>query len=211
MDFGFTEKLTEVGDIRHKVRHLSWFRGTFEQCAGIVGERRGIAYDVDKERLAEAFLDWAEVFSAQKTLSSLAPSDFAIFSAGQLLKHLIRNEVAQARPRPGEGSADLTGDKFAAIADFWPEGFLYVNYCLGILEIVISQDFKEELELKPLAEDLRAWWSFRENTREDPSLAVPFLDVFLGKEPNWRQPDWAGARSAIAEARSLEFDRSRAE
>jgi hypothetical protein len=200
MDLNFTEKLADVGDARHKIRHLGWFRGSFERCAEVVGERRGIDYEVDSERLAEAFLDWAEDFSAQKKFSALAPADFAVFSAGQLIKQLIRNDVARARLRSGRVRPDDLGDKFAAIAEFWPEGFLYVNYCLGILEIVMSQDFHGELELKPPAEDLRAWWSFRENTREDPALASGFLDAFLGKEPNWRQPDWAGARPAIVSA-----------
>ena len=36
--------------------------------------------------------------------------------------------------------------------------------------------------------DLRTWWSFRENVFEDDSLAIAFLQLFAGVEPNWTTP-----------------------
>ncbi|QIE54184.1 hypothetical protein G5B40_01225 [Pikeienuella piscinae] len=41
--------------------------------------------------------------------------------------------------------------------------------------------------------DLRTWWSFRENFAEDSAVAVPFLELFAGDEPDW---DRAGDQSA---------------
>ncbi|CAN0599054.1 unnamed protein product, partial [Ectocarpus sp. 12 AP-2014] len=38
-------------------------------------------------------------------------------------------------------------------------------------------------------DDLRTWWSFKENVGEDPSLAIAFLDLFAGDQPEWSTPD----------------------
>ncbi|MDA4635536.1 hypothetical protein NZA98_31350, partial [Escherichia coli] len=50
------------------------------------------------------------------------------------------------------------------------------------------------------ANDLRTWWSYKENVTEMPGYAVAFLDKFLGAEPNWVMPNLASARSAIQRA-----------
>ena len=77
----------------------------------------------------------------------------------------------------------------AEIVEFWPEGFLYTNFCVSAISAVYEQEFGETLAIDKCADDLRTWWSYRENAAEMPSYAVAFLDRFLGAEPNWLLPD----------------------
>ena len=88
----------------------------------------------------------------------------------------------------------------ASIVSFWPEGFLYTNYCLNVLSAVVQQELGESLSLSAGADDLRLWWSYRENAEEDPSMAIAFLDKFLGEEPNWRVPESLESRAAMRRA-----------
>jgi hypothetical protein len=48
-----------------------------------------------------------------------------------------------------------------------------------------------------IARDLRSWWSFRENVREDRWSAIGFFDLFVGAEPNWLTPSIAADRPAM--------------
>ena len=61
--------------------------------------------------------------------------------------------------------------------------------CLNIRAAVFEQDFDVEKHVSPNMEDLRTWWSFKENVEtEDPNLAIGFFDLFAGVEPNWTMP-----------------------
>lgn len=55
-------------------------------------------------------------------------------------------------------------------------------------------------QLDRCADDLRTWWSYRENTREMPAFAIAFLDRFLGTAPNWVAPDLVEGRLATRAA-----------
>ena len=88
----------------------------------------------------------------------------------------------------------------ADIVDFWPEGFLYTNFCVSAISAVYEQEFGEAPAIDKCADDLRTWWSYRENVSEMPAYAVAFLDRFLGAEPNWLLPDDPRSRPAMAEA-----------
>ena len=83
---------------------------------------------------------------------------------------------------------------------FWPEGFLYTNFCVSAIAAVYEQEFGEAPAIDKCADDLRTWWSYRENASEMPAYAVAFLDRFLGGEPNWLLPDDPHSRPAIVEA-----------
>jgi hypothetical protein len=67
-------------------------------------------------------------------------------------------------------------------------------FCLGVCSEVLKQEFRSGIDLDPSFWDRRAWWSFRENVREDPSLAIGFFDLFAGIEPNWTSPSSFVAR-----------------
>ncbi len=197
MDLRFTNQLATSEDVRHQVRHLGWFRRSFKRCVALVGKDWGIEVSVDDAQLAKAFLDWANAFSEQRQYAELSRKDFANFAAGLLLKELIRNKVCAAGDTSRLNIPADANARVAEIIKFWPEGFLYTSFCLSVLNAVLQQDFDSAVELKPIVQDLSAWWSFRENATEDASLAVGFLDTFIGNEPNWLQPNFALARSGM--------------
>ena len=100
-------------------------------------------------------------------------------------------ELLRARPAKMVGAnvaKRLPGDSAAAICDFWPEGFLYVNYCVTIVRAILASDFDRTVALDPSFTDLRIWESFRENVGADAALAIPFFDLLVGGAPNWTSP-----------------------
>ena len=200
MDLRFTSQLAALGDVRHQVRHLGWFRRAFDRCAALVTQDWGVDFKVHDAQLTKAFLDWASAFAAQRKYAEVSRKDFASFAAGLLLKELIRNKVCAASDRSGLRVPAEANGRAAEIIKFWPEGFLYTSFCLSVLNAVMQQDFDSVVELKPAVEDIRTWWSFRENVSEDASLAVSFLDTFVGNEPNWAQPEFALARQGMKPA-----------
>ena len=202
MELPFTSQLTVSNDVRHQVRHLGWFRASFLNCARLVKADWGIGYNVDEAALANAFLDWAIAFTKQRQFARQSRTDFATFAAGLLLKELIRNRVAVASETGRLTVPKDANGRVAEIIRFWPEGFLYTSYCLSVLNAVMVQDFDQVLDVKPEAEDIRTWWSFRENTTEDAALAIGFLDKFVGRTPNWVQPEFVLAREGMKAARS---------
>ena len=188
--------LMDVPDLRHRVRHLNWFRRCFRRHAILMAKQRGIAIEIDRRRLAETFLSWIEAFNRQKPYAALDRRDFSLFAAGLLLRELVKT-----RPVAARFSTKATDrEDRALITDFWPEGFLYTNYCVNVLGAVMQQEFGETLSLAKAASDLRAWWSYRENVRENPSLAIAFLDELVGGEPNWQLPDAPEDRAAMRRA-----------
>ena len=198
MDLALKREIGDVPDLRHRVRQLRWFKTSFRHDAKLISERYGVDLSVDDRRLTEAFLNWAEVFAAQKAYASINRRDFVFFAAGLLLRELLR-----ARPVSTQecvaGATTLPADPMSSIAQSWPEGFLYTNYCLCVLGAVLEQEGLP-LDLAALADDLRTWLSYKENAREDPSAAIAFLDLFTGNEPNWWMPDSVLSRAAMKRA-----------
>jgi hypothetical protein len=196
MQLDLRRELKAVPDLRHRVRHLRWFKSSFRRDAELVASQHGVALHVDERKLTAAFLSWIEAFNRQKSYAALDRRDFSLFAAGLLLR-----EFMKARPGSVRGGArppDL--DAKDSIVDFWPEGFLYTSYCVSVLAAVMEQEFGETLNLVAAAGDLRSWWSYRENVSENPSLAIAFLDRFVGEEPNWRLPDAPEGRAAMRRA-----------
>ena len=197
MDLRYTTQLSASHDVRHQVRHLGWFRNSFKRCTGLITKDWGIGFVVHDEALAVAFFDWTDAFAQQRRYAELSRKDFADFAAGLLLKELIKNKVCAACHPSGLIIPSDADARVADIIKFWPEGFLYTNFCLSVLNAVMQQDFDSVVEMQPIIEDLGTWWSFRENATEDASLAVGFLDTFIGNEPNWVQPGFAAARHCM--------------
>jgi len=98
-----------------------------------------------------------------------------------MLKELIVKKPLEIIDMPKATDRDLP-------EYFWPEGFVYVSYCLNVRQSVLRQDFDTEPEPAPQFTDIRTWWSFKENVTEIPDYAIPFLDLFAGQEPNWTFP-----------------------
>lgn len=182
-----------VPDLRHRVQRLTWFKESFHTIARELGTRYGFVFSVDDRRLASAFLDWAEAFAHERHRSEIDPIAFVVYSGGLMLKQLI--EVMPVTPTPALVPKAKT-DSLAEIAEFWPEGFLYVCFCMMIVSSILKRDFAETVSVTPNFEDLRTWQSFRENVQAHPSLALPFFDFFLGGRPNWTFPESLPSRSS---------------
>lgn len=196
MDLLFKNELALVPDLGHRLRQLRWFRATFRNSARAVTEHYGIRFDIDEKKLTRIFLDWVEIVNAQKSYARLDRADFIVYAAGLALKELIR----QAPARVIDQQASAAKPPVPEIVRFWPEGFVYTNYCVCAIAAVFEQEFGETPKLDACADDLRTWWSYRENTTEMPSYAVAYLDRFLGAEPNWLAPDLPEERSAMQRA-----------
>ena len=200
MDLPFRHELALMPDLRHRLRQLRWFRATFRSSAKVVSETFGVRFEIDEAKLTRAFLDWIEVMEAQKRFASVDRADFIVFAAGLVLRELIR----QAPAREISGLTEMIDTEAntgtAEIVRFWPEGFLYTNYCVSAILAVHEQEFGTAPSIDKCADDLRTWWSYRENATEMPAYAVAFLDRFLGAEPNWITPDRAQSRQAMQRA-----------
>jgi hypothetical protein len=194
MELELRQEFAEEPDLRHQVRRLRWFKKTFRRDAELIAHHHNVELAIEDRRLTQVFLNWIEAFNRRKTYASLDRRDFTLFAAGLLLREFIKSRPVSARPRQAARAAE------ASIVSFWPEGFLYTNFCLNVLSAVVQQEFGESLSLSEGADDLRVWWSYRENAEEDPSMAIAFLDKFLGEEPNWRVPESLESRAAMRRA-----------
>ncbi|WP_245449077.1 hypothetical protein [Phyllobacterium sophorae] len=198
MDFLFRDELVHMPDLRHRLRRLRWFRMAFRKNAAVIADHYGYHFVIDETKLTRAFLNWIETVEKQKSYSKIDRKDFIIFAAGLVLKELITEAPAKVRSQPKRN--DSQASQMQDIIAFWPEGFLYTNYCVGAIAAICEQEFGTAPQIDKCADDLRTWWSYRENVQEMPGYAIAFLDKFLGAEPNWVMPNLASARSAIQRA-----------
>ena len=174
--------------IRKSAQRLRWFVRAFEDRTAREEGETGHRFEVDRAALARVFADWLAGFQAQKPEADEAKPAYVGFAAGLMLRALIEGAPA----RVAERGPLLTEDP----AGFWPEGHLYVAFCLDVRGQVIASDFHGAQRLAPALEDVRTWWSFRENVAEDPSRAIGFLDLFAGEEPDWTAPQLFRPRGA---------------
>lgn len=199
MDMRFKMELASMPDLRHRLRRLRWFRVTFRSHARLVASTYGLRFEIDDIKLTQAFLDWVEAMDAKKDFAKVNRPDFVIFAAGLVLRELIRREPARVTERGLQKAAE-SDPEMAEIVEFWPEGFLYTNFCVSAIAAVYEQEFGETPAVDQCADELRTWWSYRENVEEMPAYAVAFLDRFLGAEPNWLLPDDLRSRPAMLRA-----------
>ena len=191
-----TATATHTAPVRKSARRLRWFLAVFQdQLAGIEAET-GNRYEVDEAALAAAFADWLKDFQAQKPEHSEEKAAYVGFAAGLMLRALIKHAPIRAISKPGPADE-------ASPAQFWPEGYAYVAFCLNVRGLVLTQDFQSEQALSEALNDVQTWWSFKENVAEDPGLALGFLDLFAGDTPDWETPDLFRAGRALKAARQL--------
>ena len=176
-----TTEIAAKPPVRKRAQRLRWFIEVFEkQIAETAGET-GNSFDLDRARLAQVFSEWLDAFNAQKPHTPEDQRAYVGFAAGLMLRALLRH-------KPVTGQVKEDADQ-SNPAYFWPEGYLYVVFCLNVRGMVIEMDFDGEQSLSAELDDLRTWWSFKENVGEDPSLAIAFLDLFAGDKPEWSTPD----------------------
>lgn len=201
MDLSPKNSMVGIPDLRHRLRQLRWFIKAFRSNAELVENHFGVRYAIDEKALHMAFFNWIDAIEAQDHAAKLDRADYIVFLGGLALASLITAEPVTATGRSAPMVADPTN---ADLLGFWPEGFLYTNFCICAIAAVQEQEGEQPANLQQAASELRTWWSFRENTMENPSMAVPFLDRFLGSEPNWQFPASARQRLAIRKAIEVE-------
>ena len=172
MDFLFRDELVHMPDLRHRLRRLRWFRMAFRKNAAVIADHYGYHFVIDETKLTRAFLNWIETVEKQKSYAQIDRKDFIIFAAGLVLKELITEAPAKVRSQPKR--SDSKPPRMQDIIAFWPEGFLYTNYCVGAIAAICEQEFGTAPQIDKCADDLRTWWSYRENVQRNAGLCDRF-------------------------------------
>ncbi|AFL50486.1 hypothetical protein USDA257_c18990 [Sinorhizobium fredii USDA 257] len=147
----------------------------------------GCRFQIDELKLARAFVRCLKNIEQQRPAKKTERREFFEFAPSLMLSELIAEMPLVAttpRQQAAHGSA----------AEFWPEGYVATTFCLTVYAATIDQEFHAEIEIDQVIDDLRSWWSFRENANEDTSYAAGFLQKVLGNKPNWAMPANFAAR-----------------
>ena len=171
----------ETKPLRKSAQRLRWFVSAFGEQVTRTETETGNRFTVDTSALTEVFATWLRAFEAQKPSRIEEKAAYVGFAAGLMLRTLVEKAPVTVAARPE--AADESNPAF-----LWPEGYLYVAFCLNVRGLVLEHDFQGEQHLSDALDDARTWWSFRENVERDPGLAIAFLDLFAGEDPNWDMP-----------------------
>ncbi len=182
--------------VRRAVRRLRWFKQTFAHQVDDVSRNSGIHFHLYQDRLAQCFVTWLRAFEAQKPRRLEDRRAYTCFASGLMLRHLLEHAPLEAVRLPA-------GARLAEPMFFWPEGYVYVAYCFHVRAAILFQEFGEPFVVPPAMTDVGTWQSFKENVHEDRALAIAFLDLFSGDQPDWQAPALFTAKPGIV--RSLPF------
>jgi hypothetical protein len=173
--------------LRISVRRLRWFRTAFHKFITELGTEIGCEFRIDEAKLAEIFIRWLRAIEQQKPSEKSARKEYFEFVAGLMLREFTADLPLQAISPPVKVAPD-------SAAVFWPEGYVCTLFCLTVHSAAAEQEFHARPGVAPAFDDLRHWWSFRENIRQDNGFSVGFLQLLLGHQPNWALPDVFRAR-----------------
>jgi hypothetical protein len=173
--------------LRIAVRRLRWFKQAFLRHVEAYGRDLGCTFVVDEAKLAAVFVQWLDSIERQRPTDKAQRRAFFEFAAALMLRELTANIPVTATSGPALAPPE-------SAAAFWPEGYCCTMFCVSVHAAAMAQEFQTETEIDPAIEDLRQWWSFRENSREDAGFSAGFLQMILGREPNWMLPDVFRAR-----------------
>ncbi len=173
--------------LRVAVRRLRWFKQAFHSFADACGRDIGTVFVVDDAKLAAIFVRWLDAIDRQKPSDKTQRRAFFEFAASLMLRELAADIPLTAAAPPTHAPSD-------SAAAFWPEGYCSTMFCLAIHTAAMRQEFDAQAEIDPAIDDLRHWWSFRENALEDARFSAGFLQLLLGQTPNWSMPDVFRAR-----------------
>lgn len=168
--------------LRIAVRRFRWFKAAFLRHTEVMAEELGCMFEVDEQKLAVAFTRWLDAIEIQRPTDKSKRRAFFEFAAALMMRELTAEMPAKAlgpasRAQPGSAAA------------FWPEGYCCTVFCLSVHAAATAQEFHAETTIDPAIDDLRHWWSFKENTMQDASFSAGFLQMLLGCQPNWIMPD----------------------
>ncbi len=173
--------------LRIAVRRMRWFKSAFLRYVQASSTELGCTFEVDETKLAAAFVRWLESIERQKPTDKTQRRAFFEFAAALMLRELTSDMPLKVSGTPAKAKAD-------SAAAFWPEGYCCTMFCLSVHAAAMAQEFKTDTEIDHAADDLRQWWSFKENAVTDASFSAGFLQLLLGREPNWVFPDVFRAR-----------------
>lgn len=173
--------------VRVAARRLRWFRAALGHHLDQLGAALGCRFALDDAKLAGIFVRWLRAVEAQRPADPAERRAFFEFAAGLMLRELVAD-------MPLRAAGPATGADPGSAAAFWPEGYACVTFCLAVMLAAVAQEFDEEAAVAPAIDDLRSWWSFRENAAQDPAVSVGFIELLLGHEPNWLLPGVFSAR-----------------
>lgn len=168
--------------LRKSAQRLRWFVDAFDRQVRNFETQTGNSFSVDSGLLTQVFAEWLKAFEAQKPTREGDKPAYVGFAAGLMLRTLIKLGPVSLINRLDD--ADESNPAY-----FWPEGYLYVAFCLNVRGLVLESDFHSGQHPSEALNEPRTWWSFRENVQKDPSLAIAFLDLFAGEEPEWSMPE----------------------
>lgn len=186
--------LRSTPDLRHAVRRLRWFRSAFDAQVRALEEATGTGFQIDKRRVAQAFVTWIRALDSQGAWANDDRRGFTHFTCGLMVRALMTKAPLTHTSPPHAVSEQHP-------AHLWPEGYAYVTYALNVCAAVLQEEFGESLAIDPLLNDPRTWESFRENVAKDPNMAIPFFELFSGATPNWSAPSLFSPRESSAARR----------
>jgi hypothetical protein len=175
--------------LRIAVRRMRWFKQAFLRHVELYGRDLGCSFTVDEARLASVFVRWLAAVERQKPADKAQRREFFEFAAALMLRELTADMPVTATTPP-------TLAKPESAAAFWPEGYCCTMFCVSVHSAAMAQEFHAGTAIDPAIDDLRHWWSFRENAGQDASFSAGFLQLILGHPPNWMLPDVFRARLA---------------
>lgn len=168
--------------LRIAVRRFRWFKAAFLKHAEAMGTELGCRLEVDEQKLAAAFTRWLDSVELQRPADKSQRRAFFEFAAALMMRELTADMPVKAVVPP-------TRAQHGSAAAFWPEGYCCTLFCLSVHAAATAQEFHTETTIDPAFDDLRHWWSFKENTVRDASFSAGFLQMLLGSQPNWVMPD----------------------
>lgn len=164
------------------VRRMRWFRAALTRFLDRLGAEIGCRFEIDDAKLGQVFVRWLRRVEAQKPSDPTLRREFFEFAAGLMLRELTADMPIRATGTPTRAGPD-------SAAAFWPEGYAATMFCLTVTSAAVRQEFHAETVATPAIDDLRHWWSFRENAAEDPRFSIGFLELLMGRDPDWAMPD----------------------
>ena len=173
--------------LRIAVRRLRWFKLAFQRFVDATARDLGCTFEIDDVKLAAAFMRWLNAVEIQRPADKTERKAFFEFAAA-----LVLGELMADLPLKASGPATRVAADSAAA--FWPEGYCCTMFCLAVHSAAVAQEFNDQTVLDPAIDDLRYWWSFKENTLQDSSFSSGYLQLLLGNQPNWVMPDVFRAR-----------------
>lgn len=184
--------------IRKAARRLRWFISAFNQHIEELSTETGLEYSIDNNCLRQVFLDWVKKFEQQKPTVDTIKQLYITYPAALMLQELIISQPVKVNSVVPEQTPEELSP-----ANFWPEGYAYVVFCMNVRAAVVAEQLDLKAEPSAQFSDIKTWWSFRENAEEDPSTIIGFFQLMVGEEPKWHSPGVFDAKNAEQNAKRL--------